>query len=456
VCAQSFDPTRYTDETLTAGQQTIHFRAYRDIPYVSKPSAPELQILNIFIPQTYIEGGEINGYTAKTAPIFFPNAIGAYFEALPCSPGVREDGSLNTEAAALAHGYVVISAGARGRTTESEGRYTGKAPACIADLKAAVRFIRSIAHKICGDTGRIISNGTSAGGAMSALLGASGNAPEYEPYLEEIGAQQGDDSIFAASCYCPITNLEHSDMAYEWQYGHLDTRHWDNWRPGEDGVWRPVPMTEALTPEQMDYSARLAARFHDYVNTVPISGMDMDGLTGLICEKLLQSARRAETEGKDIPLHSGIMLSADHIDLRSYSQYITRMKPPGAFDSPAMNTWENQLFGTEHSDFRHFTEAAAEEDAAGGECAPGHIVGMMNAMNYLGNPGCAKYWRIRHGAADRDTSFAVSAMLAAGLEAKGKNVDYFLPWGLPHSGDYDLEELFGWIDAVCAGEGEKE
>jgi len=101
-------------------------------------------------------------------------------------------------------------------------------------------------------------------------------------------------------------------------------------------------------------------------------------------------------------------------------------------------------------------EAAAEEDAAGGECAPGHIVGMMNAMNYLGNPGCAKYWRIRHGAADRDTSFAVSAMLAAGLEAKGKNVDYFLPWGLPHSGDYDLEELFGWIDAVCAGEGEKE
>lgn len=24
----------------------------------------------------------------------------------------------------------------------------------------------------------------------------------------------------------------------------------------------------------------------------------------------------------------------------------------------------------------------------------------------------------------------------------GKNVDYALPWGVPHSGDYDLVELF--------------
>ena len=74
---------------------------------------------------------------------------------------------------------------------------------------------------------------------------------------------------------------------------------------------------------------------------------------------------------------------------------------------------------------------------------------LMNAMNFISNDGCAKHWRIRHGAADRDTSFAISAMLAQCLTAEGKEVDYFLPWGVPHSGDYDLEELFEWIDGIA-------
>ena len=28
----------------------------------------------------------------------------------------------------------------------------------------------------------------------------------------------------------------------------------------------------------------------------------------------------------------------------------------------------------------------------------------------------------------------------------GVNVDYDLPWGIPHSGDYDLDELFAWMN----------
>ena len=35
------------------------------------------------------------------------------------------------------------------------------------------------------------------------------------------------------------------------------------------------------------------------------------------------------------------------------------------------------------------------------------------------------------------------------LKNKGYDVDFALPWGLPHSGDYDMEELFGWIDGIC-------
>ena len=35
------------------------------------------------------------------------------------------------------------------------------------------------------------------------------------------------------------------------------------------------------------------------------------------------------------------------------------------------------------------------------------------------------------------------------LKNKGYEVDFSLPLGLPHSGDYDLEELFAWIDKLA-------
>lgn len=442
--AMNFDRSSFTDETLNARQQTVSYRAFRNITYVERPVAPGLQVLNIFIPGEYTRGGSVNGYTADTAPIFFPNAIGGYCQAMPCSPAVREDGSLNTEAFALTRGCVVVSAGARGRETVTDGVFTGKAPACIVDQKAAVRFVRSVSDKICGDTGRIISNGTSAGGAVSALLGASGDAPEYTPFLEEMGAVMDEsDSVFAASCYCPITNLEHSDEAYEWQFGHLDRFFRGDTLLGSGGD------AVELSAGQMAYSGRLAARFHEYVNTALPGGLDMDGLTWRICKKLLESARRAESLGVDIPVNSGIMTCAEIVDLRTLSQYITRKKGPGAFDSPDMNTWENRLFGSPAADCRHFTAFAAGEDRNGGHSAPESTVAMMNAMNYTGNPGCAEHWRIRHGAFDRDTSFAVPTLLAAALEAEGKSVDFFMPWGVPHSGDYDPEELFNWIDGLC-------
>ncbi len=439
-----FDHNNFTDETLNARQQTISYRAFRNIPYVERPADPRLQVLNIFIPGEYTRSGRVGGYEAKTAPIFFPNAIGGYSEAMPGSPAVKEDGSLNAEAFALTRGCVVVSAGARGRETVTDGVFTGKAPASIVDLKAAVRFVRSIADRICGDTGKIVSSGTSAGGAMSALLGASGDAPEYAPLLEELGAvMDKSDSVFAASCYCPITNLEHSDEAYEWQYGHLDRFFRGDTLLGSGGD------AVELNAGQMAYAGRLAANFHEYVNTALPGGLDMDGVTWRVCEKLLESARQAEALGTEIPVHSGIMTSAEVVDLRAFSQYITRKKGPGAFDSPDMVTWENQLFGCADADRRHFTAFAAGEDEHGGSSAPESTVAMMNAMNYTGNPGCAKHWRIRHGAFDRDTSFAVPVLLSAALEAEGKEVDFFMPWGVPHSGDYDLGELFDWIDGLC-------
>lgn len=74
---------------------------------------------------------------------------------------------------------------------------------------------------------------------------------------------------------------------------------------------------------------------------------------------------------------------------------------------------------------------------------------MLNTAAYIGKADTAKHWRIRHGAFDRDTSLAIPVILATMLENQGYDVDFFLPWGLPHCGDYDLEELFKWIDNIC-------
>lgn len=54
----------------------------------------------------------------------------------------------------------------------------------------------------------------SAGGALSALLGASGDSDLYDTYLAEIGAADADDTIYASADFCPITDLENADMAY--------------------------------------------------------------------------------------------------------------------------------------------------------------------------------------------------------------------------------------------------
>ena len=99
------------------------------------------------------------------------------------------------------------------------------APACIVDLKAAVRYLRHNKNIIPGNVEKIISNGTSAGGALSALLGSTGNHPDYESYLKELGAADERDDIFAASCYCPITNLENADKAYEWEFCGINDYH---------------------------------------------------------------------------------------------------------------------------------------------------------------------------------------------------------------------------------------
>ena len=134
-------------------------------------------------------------------------------------PGGAGSISRNTDLA-LAAGYVVVSPGCRGRDNQAaDGTYYGKAPAAIVDLKAAVRYIRHNTGIMPGNAEWIVTTGVSAGGALSALLGASGNSRLYDAYLKEIGAADASDAVFASADFCPIMDLDHADMAYEWMYG---------------------------------------------------------------------------------------------------------------------------------------------------------------------------------------------------------------------------------------------
>lgn len=434
------------------------YRAYFGVAYVQKPVLPEIQKINIFVPEAYFHGGAVNGYTACSAPLFVPNTVGGYMPGWPCDPeSDRWNG--NTILSALLHGYVVASPGIRGRTQkDAVGLNIGKAPACIVDYKASIRFLRRLGDDIPGNKERIVTNGTSAGGALSALIGSSGNHPDYEPYLKEIGAFPERDDVFAASCYCPITDLDHADMAYEWQFDGI--YEYTCSRPGIDRSGNMVFSSSGgkLSDDQITLSRKLVKAFPAYVNSLGLASRDgtrlilnADGsgsFRSYIESVLLASARTSGYAMNEIYWVKTENSGAYSVDFRRYAETITRMKETPAFDAVDMSSPENDLFGTADRDASHFTAFSTENS---GMAADARIVKMMNPLPYIDDSRAVKapFFRIRHGERDRDTSLAVSAILNLKLMEAGVKTDYFSPWNTPHSGDYDLDELFKWIDGVC-------
>ncbi|WP_411350077.1 subtype B tannase [Paenibacillus sp. WLX2291] len=457
-----FHTASYTEKTATLDGKTIKYRAYEKIVYVKHPVDTQYEIMNIYVPEQYYEGKSIGSYNADNAPIFFPNAIGGYMPAEPDSPGQGMGGGDNAALIALANGYVVASPGARGRTAT-----TGKAPAAIVDLKAAVRYLRYNDSVMPGDADKIISNGTSAGGALSALLGASGNNADYEPYLTELGAADAKDDIFAVSSYTPITNLDQANDAYEWQFNGINTYSKLEISTDTDYHIQRKTVQGTLTADQIQVSNDLSAMFPAYLNSLNLKDADGNALTlnsdgtgsfrDYIQSLVIASAQKALDNGTDLSDKSWITISNGKVTDVNYDQYLAylgRMKTPGAFDALDLSAGENQLFGTATTDTQHFTQYAQDHSTVeGSSMADAQTIKLMNPMNYISTSGTdtAPNWRIRFGTKDSDTSTAVSAMLALDLQNKGYNVDYALPWDVPHSGDYDLGELFTWMAGVAGG-----
>ena len=487
-----------------------------DVIYSDAATNPEAQSLSIFVPRPYLfapgevdPSGAMGNYTAKTAPVVFENNASGYREMSWSRLGDFRDES----AKYLARGMVYVTCGCRGwNSADAEGRRSGKAPNTLVDFKTAIRFLRHNARALPGDFSKMISVGWSAGGAMSALLAMTADDPAYEAYLEENGAYMDEsDAVLAAQIYCPITDLEHADAAYEWQFS-----------ADEENEATPFNPPGRMTAFQKALSQKLSERYVSYFNglslrepeTGEILTLGPDGRSGSAYEYLMHKLEDAATvylnrlsageledafdvgtyldgnyarpthrvtrtaegfhhETVDVPgrdKHAWLRWDGERAHISSLDDYVLqhrrRMKPCTAFDDLDRGTPENRLFGAADKDAVHFSEEIPEAleqlqeqfplqteqllaayVRSRGEEALREQLSLINPMNFVGHG--AEHYRIRVGACDADTAFSVSMVLALTLANAGKDVDYALVWDRPHcEADYP-GEVCDWSESLC-------
>ena len=492
--ALAFDANAGVKSKMTVYDGTcVNYTAYERLFYVTNVEDSTYQFLNLYVP---------DGATGQT-PIFLRTYVGGYMSSPAAQPQAGD-----ATGRALKEGYVVVIPGTRGRNSsivadkqyakthkgvkKGQTVYTGRAPKAILDLKAAIRYLRHFDKQMPGDAERIITDGTSAGGAMSALMGATGNNPEYAELLKAMGAADERDDVSASVCYCPIIDLEHADMAYEWLYGQTDSR-------------------QSLDDAHKQMTKELAAMYPAYVNSLNLMKPDGTPLTAdnyldYLKSEIIRAAQIAKNAGADIPDSIGFSFSNSaggmfaapinggmrpqmpqgenrpqmqggqpsmgmrpmrggtsrmqvgeyitDLDMQKYLNYVVStqaLKGVPAFDSliEGINnaSGENEEFGNETGNSVNFTDYTAQKNGTTVSDAIRQNLRLLNPMSFIvdGKTSVAPHWYIRHGARDRDTAFLVPVNFATKLQNAGKDVNFLLAWNRPHSGDYSLDELFLWI-----------
>ncbi len=181
-------------------------------------------------------------YTAQTAPVILNTGAAGY--------GSQNNASAST--AYAAEGYINVSCGNRGKqdtVTDEEGNtyYTGDAPSCLADQKAAARYVKYniLLGNLPGSVDYFVSTGGSGGGAHAAMFAATSNNPDFYDYQIEAGAvgvylnEDGSystsvtidgadyaisDGAWGCIAYSAITPLYEADMALAFEY-YLDAEY---------------------------------------------------------------------------------------------------------------------------------------------------------------------------------------------------------------------------------------
>ena len=357
---------------------------------------------------------------------------------------------------ALASGYVVVEPGCRGRDLKwsgTNGEYYGKAPAAIVDLKAAIRYVR-YNKGIPGNKDWIITSGGSAGGALSALVGASGNSTLYDSYLTALGAATEDDSVYLSAAYSPITDLDHADSQYEWMWSTLTLQ-------ASGG-------SSSSTTFNSSVSTVLKEQFTTYQSSLALSGINSFGsLTAdnyssyMMKEYLIPSATKALTDTLTSSERTAYLKKNTWITWSDNEASFTwdnflkhvgyRIKGDPAFDGFDVQNAENIEFGNATTNARHFTLYSLRHQTGNSSAElPSDLptkINMMNPMYHLVNKNSsrAKHWWLRTGTLDTNTAHTVVCNLAAITTGLGDAVNSGLYWDGGHAVNFDAPDLFAWI-----------
>ena len=262
-----------------------------DVLYSPKADVPKFQRLSIFVPKALMNGDGTPTPESRSVPIVFENNAAGYMQ----MPHTWLGGPRCYAQPYLEHGLIYVTCGCRGRESRNEqGELVGKSPISLIDLKTALRFLRHNRTSLPGNFDRIISVGWSAGGAMSTLLGVTGDNPRYDPYLAAAGAFMDEsDAVYASQIYCPIIDLDHADLAYEWCFA-ADHENEDS----------PAGPASVMTPFREALSRSLAAQYVDYVNSLGLRDPETDepltlaadGRSGSFYDRLMRCISDAATD----------------------------------------------------------------------------------------------------------------------------------------------------------------
>lgn len=264
---------------------------------VAYPELPDQQGVSVCVPGAYVTGIDANGdgaadadretaegetagsliidyesqitssngqlYTAATAPVIVNTGAAGY------------GSSDNTLASAMyaSEGYINIACGNRGKqdtVTDSEGNktYTGDAPSCLADQKAAARFVKYniLLGNLPGNVDYFVSTGGSGGGAHAVMFAATSNNEDYYDYQiasGAVGVYQNEDGTYTTAVtidgvayeisdgawgcigYSAITSLAEADMALAFEY-YLNAEY-------EFGTSFQAQLAEYLSEAYMEY-----------------------------------------------------------------------------------------------------------------------------------------------------------------------------------------------------------
>lgn len=320
-----------------------------------------------------------------------------------------------------------------------------------------------------------------------------------------------NDDVFATVSYCPIQNFANNDGGYEWQFNSV--RSLLGGASGTTPVTPSLGgVAYSSTGVQGLASTALMAYFPTYLNGLKLKLEDGTTLlTDANMKDQIAAQVKAEAErvaNGTVPgttpvdlntatfTANGVTLTNDWLTVTgtapdvvatvtsvdNYIAFVAKskaLKTVVAFDSCGVTgnpgfTGESTMFGTPHQIYSNYNAWTWANNKVWGDDTGFDDTGlswaqyladtssntlakqlkMISAVDYLTTTGStpAPYWYVRHGGADRDESSNMQVLLyyATLNNTDVKEVSFKLPWLVPHSGNYDVQEAFTWIKAKIA------